>query len=130
MTNKERIEILERMTAEPDEGQEARLDADELDAVLYSIDVLKTITKGHNNMQTNPEGEIVLTETEKQIILEGARLLSLYCESLDGCAACPFMRERLIDDAHNPVRTCECKEYLPCCWTIPETWSTEGGEND
>lgn len=130
MTNKERIEILECMTAEPDEGQEARLDADELDAVLYSIDVLKTITKGHYNMQTNPEGEIVLTETEKQIILEGARLLSLYCESLDGCAACPFMSERFIDD-NCAVRSCEfSKGYLPCCWTIPETWSEEGGEND
>ncbi len=84
MTDKERIEILERMTTEPDEGQEARLDADELDAVLYSIGVLKTLTKRHNNMQTNAEGEIILTETEKQIILEGVRLLSLYCESLDG----------------------------------------------
>lgn len=127
MTNKERIEILERMTAEPDEGQEARLDADELDAVLYSIDVLKTITKGHNNMQTNPEGEIVLTETEKQIILEGARLLSLYCESLDGCAKCPFMSVSFIDYNGNEARSCECKKFLPCCWEIPETWSKEGG---
>lgn len=130
MTNKERIEILERMTAEPDEGQEARLDADELDAVLYSIDVLKTITKGHNNMQTNPEGEIVLTETEKQIILEGARLLSVYCENLAGCLKCPFMKVNFIDDNGNVIRSCECRNYLPCCWTIPETWSTEGGEND
>ena len=125
MTNKERIEILERMTAEPDEGQEARLDADELDAVLNSIDVLKTITKGHNNMQTNPEGEIVLTETEKRIILEGARLLSVYCESLTGCASCPFMSASFIDGNGNEVRSCECRRFLPCCWTIPETWSKE-----
>lgn len=130
MTNKERIEILERMTAEPDEGQEERLEADELDAVLYSIDVLKTITKGHNKMLTNPEGEIVLTETEKQIILEGMRLLSVYCETLTGCASCPFMCERFVDDNGNVARSCECKESLPCCWTIPETWSKEGGEND
>lgn len=41
MNTKQAIDILETMTAEPDEGQEARLDADELDAVLYAIRVLK-----------------------------------------------------------------------------------------
>ena len=37
------IEVLETMTAEPDEGQEARLDADELDAVLYAVKMLKEV---------------------------------------------------------------------------------------
>ena len=41
MTGKEAIEILETMTAEPEDGQEARLSADELDAVLYAVKVLK-----------------------------------------------------------------------------------------
>lgn len=37
MTDKEAIEILETMTAEPEDGQEARLSADELDAVRVAI---------------------------------------------------------------------------------------------
>lgn len=41
MNTKQAIDILETMTAEPDEGQEARLDADELDAVLYAVKILK-----------------------------------------------------------------------------------------
>lgn len=41
MNYKEAIEILERMTAEPEDGREARLDADELDAVLLAINGLK-----------------------------------------------------------------------------------------
>ena len=41
MNTKKAIDILETMTAEPDEGQEARLDADELDAVLYAVKILK-----------------------------------------------------------------------------------------
>ena len=43
MTTKKAIDILETMTAEPDEGQEARLDADELDAVLYAVKMLKEV---------------------------------------------------------------------------------------
>lgn len=39
------IDILEKMTAEPDEGQEARLDADELDAVLHAVKILKGMEK-------------------------------------------------------------------------------------
>lgn len=35
------IQILETLCAEPDEGQEERLEADELDAVLYAIKILK-----------------------------------------------------------------------------------------
>lgn len=41
MNTKQAIDILETMTAEPDEGQEARLDADELDAVMYAVKILK-----------------------------------------------------------------------------------------
>ena len=40
MTPKEAIEILETMCAEPDNGQEARLSADELDAVREAIKAL------------------------------------------------------------------------------------------
>ena len=40
MTRKEAIEILETMTAEPEDGQEARLSADELDAVREAIKAL------------------------------------------------------------------------------------------
>lgn len=38
---KQAIELLERMTAEPAPGEDARLDADELDAVLLSLRLLK-----------------------------------------------------------------------------------------
>lgn len=38
---KQAIELLERMTAEPAPGEDARLDADELDAVLLVIRLLK-----------------------------------------------------------------------------------------
>lgn len=50
MNTKQAIDILETMTAEPDEGQEARLDADELDAVLYAVKILKGEEKqnGHD----------------------------------------------------------------------------------
>lgn len=41
ITYKEARQILETMTAEPEDGQEARLSADELDAVLYAVKVLK-----------------------------------------------------------------------------------------
>lgn len=40
ITYKEARQILETMTAEPEDGQEARLSADELDAVLLAIDCL------------------------------------------------------------------------------------------
>ena len=43
MTRKEAIEILETMTAEPEDGQEARLSADELDAVLFAIGFIRSI---------------------------------------------------------------------------------------
>lgn len=38
---KQAIELLERMTAEPAPGEDARLDADELDAVLFVLRLLK-----------------------------------------------------------------------------------------
>ena len=44
MTRKEAIEILETICAEPEDGQEARLSADELDAVLFAIGFIKSIT--------------------------------------------------------------------------------------
>lgn len=63
-------------------------------------------------MRTNPEGDVILTETEQQTILEGMRLLSLYCENLTGCQECPFC----VDNG------CDLKSWLPCAWTIPERW--------
>ena len=39
---KKYIAILENLCVEPESGKEARLDADELDAVLYAINVLKS----------------------------------------------------------------------------------------
>ena len=38
---KKYIQILENLCVEPEDGQEARLDADELDAVLYAIKIIK-----------------------------------------------------------------------------------------
>ena len=43
---KQTIELLERMTAEPAPGEDARLDADELDAVLFAIKALKERPRG------------------------------------------------------------------------------------
>lgn len=42
---KERIATLEAMTAEPEPGEDARLDADELDAVLFAIKILREVAK-------------------------------------------------------------------------------------
>ena len=39
--NKKTISTLEALCIEPEAGEEARLDADELDAVLYAIDFIK-----------------------------------------------------------------------------------------
>ena len=39
--NKKTISTLEALCVEPEAGEEARLDADELDAVLYAIKVIK-----------------------------------------------------------------------------------------
>ena len=74
-------------------------------------------------MKTNPEGEIVLSDTEKETILQGMRLLSIYCENLTGCAKCPFNKTVEYTDA---ATHCELRNYLPCCWTIPEKWQKEG----
>lgn len=81
-------------------------------------------------MRTNADGEVILSETEQQTILEGMRLLSVYCENLTGCRECPFMRVKFIDDAGNKTRACECKSFMPCCWTIPDNWQKEDGDND
>lgn len=81
-------------------------------------------------MTINPEGDVVLSENEKQTILEGMRLLSIYCENLTGCNACPFMCEKFIDTEGNKIRACECREYLPACWSIPDTWTKEGAIDD
>ena len=45
ITYKEARQILETMTAEPEDGQEARLSADELDAVLLAISCLNVFVK-------------------------------------------------------------------------------------
>ena len=81
-------------------------------------------------MRTNADGEVILSETEQQTILEGMRLLSIYCENLTGCRECPFMRVKAIDDEGNKTRACECKSFMPCCWTIPDKWEKEGRDND
>ena len=39
--NKKNISTLEALCVEPEAGEEARLDANELDAVLYAIDFIK-----------------------------------------------------------------------------------------
>ena len=41
MTPKEAIELLEGLCVEPEPGEDARIDADELDAVLFAIDAIK-----------------------------------------------------------------------------------------
>ena len=71
-------------------------------------------------MRTSADGEVILSETEQQTILEGMRLLSIYCENLTGCAACPFKA----DDG------CDLKNWLPCAWDIPDKWQKEGRDND
>ena len=83
-------------------------------------------------MRNNAEGDVILTDTEKQTILEGMRLLSVYCENLAGCLKCPFMKVNFIDDNGNVTRACECRNYLPCCWDVPEKWETDegGGAHD
>ena len=53
MTHKEAIEILETMTAEPEDGQEARLSADELDAVrlaIKSLDQMRRLPRVFENL--------------------------------------------------------------------------------
>ena len=78
-------------------------------------------------MRNNAEGDVILTDTEKQTILEGMRLLSVYCENLAGCLKCPFMKVNFIDDNGNVTRACECRNYLPCVWDVPEKWESEKG---
>lgn len=48
------IELLERMTAEPAPGEDARLDADELDAVLLVIRLLKGEEIEHGAWEYDP----------------------------------------------------------------------------
>lgn len=81
-------------------------------------------------MQINPENDVILTEAEKQTILEGARLLSVYCENLTGCLKCPFRTPRTIDENDNVIYGCECRSFLPCCWSVPEKWQKEGVTDD
>ena len=47
--NKKYIQILENLCVEPEDGQEARLDADELDAVLYAIKTIKRYSGDNYN---------------------------------------------------------------------------------
>lgn len=48
---KQAIELLERMTAEPAPGEDARLDADELDAVLLALKLVKAYTQRFGKWQ-------------------------------------------------------------------------------
>ena len=67
-------------------------------------------------MKTDPEGAVVLNDTEKDIVIQGLRLMSLYCDSRLGCRGCPFF----LPDAEPNAAHCEFKNFLPCAWTIPE----------
>ena len=75
-------------------------------------------------MKTDPEGAVVLNDTEKDIVIQGLRLMSLYCDSRLGCNSCPFFTS--IHEQYGVTLTCEFKNYLPCAWTIPEKWQEEG----
>lgn len=76
---KQAIELLERMTAEPAPGEDARLDADELDAVLLAIKALKTppikikpksmnngLTKNNQDL-TKTSGDVISRDVLKDI---------------------------------------------------------------
>ena len=71
------------------------------------------------------EGTAVLTEDEKRTALEGARIIAEFCETNTGCAGCPFYLGYEIQKDGGTA--CELKNFLPCGWTIPETWQ-EGGD--
>lgn len=72
---KQAIELLERMTTEPAPGEDARLDADELDAVLLAIRALKappikpkkmTIDKDSVVFEYIPRGEWIFEKANNE----------------------------------------------------------------
>lgn len=73
-------------------------------------------------MNFDAEQNVILNETEKQTILEGLKLISLFCNNLTGCRECPFF------DPDETPRGCELKSWMPCAWTIPDEWKTKGGD--
>lgn len=75
-------------------------------------------------MNTNAEGAVMLNETEKETVLQGLRLMSVYCETRLGCAGCPFYLGYEIQKDGGTA--CELKNYLPCGWTLPDKWTKEG----
>lgn len=64
-------------------------------------------------MKTDAEGAILLNDTEKEIVIKGLKLMSLFCDSRLGCKDCPFFTGK-------SGEACELKSYLPCAWTIPD----------
>lgn len=72
------------------------------------------------------EGTAVLTEDEKRMALEGARIIAEFCETNTGCEGCPFLTERPTTQPEMYERVCGLN-LRPCGWTIPETWQ-EGGD--
>lgn len=70
-------------------------------------------------MTFDAEKNVILNDTEKQTILDGLKLLSLFCDNLTGCRHCPFFNS---DDL---THACELKSWMPCAWTIPDEWKTK-----
>lgn len=64
-------------------------------------------------------GRTELTENEKATVLEGLRLMSVFCECNLGCGGCPFE----VDPENKSAVRCYLKNSLPCCWDIPESWT-------
>lgn len=76
-------------------------------------------------MDFNINGECELNQTEQETVINGLKLLVLYCDSKIGCAGCPFF---LGFKARNEGGDyCELKR-MPCLWDIPDTM--QGGKNN
>lgn len=67
-------------------------------------------------MKFDAEGKVVFNETEKETVIEGLKLMAFYCDSGLGCGECPFFNPML------KARQCELNHFLPCAWTIPDTF--------
>ena len=84
MDNEEVIDILETLCAEPEDGQEARLDADELDAVLEAIRVIKGKTGSWETGEDEDGKYMYCSECQKvryrYPFFSGAMRHPRYCE--------------------------------------------------
>lgn len=73
------------------------------------------------------EGNVELDKNEQATVLEGLRMLSLFCESNLGCNGCPFDRGELL--ARSGVVRCELRSH-PCAWDIPDKWEKRGKDKE